>query len=388
MISPKQIDLITGIIRVMQDNRVTVSEVQEIASIGSSLIIAAFVGGFTGMMVRNMASEVLGPEQAKNIQSVLNLALPQTQHQENPKELFEAREFHRLTRDEMLRLARESTLRGGFTWDKTSEKRMERLHRRTVENAIRAGMPVPEEVLRDYPDLTSQLHQTQRKDADILDQLIQKKHRDINWEKWPDGSISDARKAVYKDILEGFRTIAEAKEYVEGMPDDKVTFTARGDEIPFSLIKLIIADIERNPWLSPFKPEHKPDTGWQPPLMPETYYTISFQGDTTLKPGEIVSEQAFKAENERVMKLGLRPARGWVNSKGELLSRGNGWRPVNEFEEYLPASIPRDDLMRIANKYGTWAAKLAESVCPHNDVACVEREARRLANVRRARMGE
>ena len=57
-----------------------------------------------------------------------------------------------------------------------------------------------------------------------------------------------------------------------------------------------------------------------------------------------------------------------------------------DIEEYLPASIPRDDLMRIADKYGWWAVKLAEAVCPHNDVACVEREARRLAETRRARL--
>ena len=133
----------------------------------------------------------------------------------------------------------------------------------------------------------------------------------------------------------------------------------------------------------------EPDTSWQPPLIPETritYYTVSFQGDTTFKVGEIVSEQAFKAENDRVMKLELRPARGWVSSKGELLSWGYGRRPVKELEECLPASIPRDDLMRIADKYSWWAAKLAEAVCPHNDVACVEREARRLVEARRIRL--
>ena len=85
------------------------------------------------------------------------------------------------------------------------------------------------------------------------------------------------------------------------------------------------------------------------------------------------------------MKLGLRPARGWVASKGELLAWRDGCRPVKGLEEYLPASIPRDDLTRIAEKYGWWAARLAEAVCPHN-VACVEREARRLAEARRARL--
>ena len=47
------------------------------------------------------------------------------------------------------------------------------------------------------------------------------------------------------------------------------------------------------------------------------------------------------------------------------------------FDEYLPLAIPLNDLQRIAEKYGWWAARLAESVCPYNDVACVEREARR-----------
>ena len=250
------------------------------------------------------------------------------------------------------------------------EDAFESLEEEEIEKPPPVKLPAPNEL--------------RRKGIATLDRLIQDKQRDL----WPSPSLSDARKAVYKDILNGFGTVQEAKDYVEGMPEDSVIFTARGDEISFTLIKLIITDIERNPWLSPFKPERPQDISWQPPLMPktETYYTVSFQGDTTFKPGEIVSEQAFKAENKRVMKLGLRPARGWVTSKGELLSWGNGWKPVKELEEYLPASIPRDDLTRIADKYGWWAAKLAQSVCPHNDVACVEREARRLAEARRARL--
>jgi hypothetical protein len=54
----------------------------------------------------------------------------------------------------------------------------------------------------------------------------------------------------------------------------------------------------------------------------------------------------------------------------------------------LTHSIPGDDLRRIADECGWWAAKLAEAVCPHNDVACVEREARRLAEARRVRLEE
>ena len=44
-------------------------------------------------------------------------------------------------------------------------------------------------------------------------------------------------------------------------------------------------------------------------------------------------------------------------------------------------SIPREDLDRIAERYGKWAARRAEALCPENDVACVEREARRLYEV-------
>jgi len=41
-------------------------------------------------------------------------------------------------------------------------------------------------------------------------------------------------------------------------------------------------------------------------------------------------------------------------------------------------SIPSEELNKIAEKYGYWAARRSEAVCPHMDVACVEREAKRL----------
>ena len=44
-------------------------------------------------------------------------------------------------------------------------------------------------------------------------------------------------------------------------------------------------------------------------------------------------------------------------------------------------SIPADDLQRVADKYGKWAANRAEAFCPENDVACVEREAKRMYEV-------
>jgi len=171
------------------------------------------------------------------------------------------------------------------------------------------------------------LNELRRQAVETLDRLITRKRNDTNWEQWPDGTSSDARRAVYKEILEGFNTIAEARKYVEGMPEDNVIFTARGDEIAFLLIRLIIADIERTPWLSPFR-QPRIEKSEQPPLMPQA-------------------------------------------------------RP-----ELLPAtSIPRDDLRRIAEEYGWWAARQAEAVCPHNDVACVEREAKRLNEVVMSRKG-
>lgn len=41
-------------------------------------------------------------------------------------------------------------------------------------------------------------------------------------------------------------------------------------------------------------------------------------------------------------------------------------------------SIPWEDKVRLSEKYGTWAVNRSESFCPENDVACVEREAKRL----------
>ena len=44
-------------------------------------------------------------------------------------------------------------------------------------------------------------------------------------------------------------------------------------------------------------------------------------------------------------------------------------------------SIATEDLNRITDKYGKWAARRAQAFCPENDVACVEREAKRLYEV-------
>ena len=40
--------------------------------------------------------------------------------------------------------------------------------------------------------------------------------------------------------------------------------------------------------------------------------------------------------------------------------------------------VPYDKRMELEKKYGHWAVKTAISVCPHNDIKCIEREAKRL----------
>jgi len=48
----------------------------------------------------------------------------------------------------------------------------------------------------------------------------------------------------------------------------------------------------------------------------------------------------------------------------------------------LSNPIPWEAKKPLVEKYGSWAVNIAESVCPHGDVACVEREAKRLYETR------
>jgi len=50
-------------------------------------------------------------------------------------------------------------------------------------------------------------------------------------------------------------------------------------------------------------------------------------------------------------------------------------------------SIPWEAKKALIEKYGLWAVNRAEAFCPHNDVACVEREAKRLIEVYKYRRG-
>jgi len=44
--------------------------------------------------------------------------------------------------------------------------------------------------------------------------------------------------------------------------------------------------------------------------------------------------------------------------------------------------IPYDRRLELEQKYGHWAVETAIAVCPHDDIKCIEREARRLYEVR------
>jgi len=53
--------------------------------------------------------------------------------------------------------------------------------------------------------------------------------------------------------------------------------------------------------------------------------------------------------------------------------------------ELQAQTIPYDKRIELENKYGHWAVETAIGVCPHGDVRCIEREARRLYEARELR---
>ena len=44
----------------------------------------------------------------------------------------------------------------------------------------------------------------------------------------------------------------------------------------------------------------------------------------------------------------------------------------------LSNPIPYDKRMELEEQYGHWAVETAIGVCPHDDIKCIEREAKRL----------
>lgn len=76
----------------------------------------------------------------------------------------------------------------------------------------------------------------------------------------------------------------------------------------------------------------------------------------------------------------------WDNFTDELDNIERLTPVIPEVTSVTPKVTERGDLIRIADKYGWWATNLAQSVCPHNDTVCIEREARRLVEARKARL--
>ncbi len=89
---------------------------------------------------------------------------------------------------------------------------------------------------------------------------------------------------------------------------------------------------------------------------------------------------ALWAKDEKVLRQNLDAIRRVSTTMLDKLAE------IEAYQAMVPQTIPIEDLERISRQYGIWAARLAQAVCPHGDVACVEREARRLFEARRARL--
>ena len=51
----------------------------------------------------------------------------------------------------------------------------------------------------------------------------------------------------------------------------------------------------------------------------------------------------------------------------------------------LSNPIPYDKKVELEDKYGRWAVETAIGVCPHDDIRCIEREAKRMYESRISR---
>jgi len=51
----------------------------------------------------------------------------------------------------------------------------------------------------------------------------------------------------------------------------------------------------------------------------------------------------------------------------------------------LSNPIPYDKKVELEDKYGRWAVETAIGVCPHDDIRCIEREAKRMHESRLSR---
>ncbi len=63
-------------------------------------------------------------------------------------------------------------------------------------------------------------------------------------------------------------------------------------------------------------------------------------------------------------------------------------RHLSSLQEKEHHSIHGEPRRRLVDKHGSWAVGRAEAICPEDDIACVDREAKRLIETLRSRYGE
>jgi len=130
---------------------------------------------------------------------------------------------------------------------------------------------------------------TRSEDAARINRLAERKREDPNWEGWVTGNINAALKAVYADVLQGFRSYSEAEEYIEGLPPDNVIYTAMGDEITFSMIRVILDHIKQNKWYSPWEERAK-----KPPSKLDA--KLSWTREDSVRRRKILEELGLQVE--------------------------------------------------------------------------------------------
>ena len=107
-------------------------------------------------------------------------------------------------------------------------------------------------------------------------------------------------------IKEEKRKLAEVKEILAKMPPESRE-RYEGAEAGF---KVFIHDLEAVRERFEAMPSCNPSGNLNQTAAATEYVTITDPGKTTFKAGEIYSRRAFEEENERVRKLGEKPATG------------------------------------------------------------------------------
>ncbi len=128
-------------------------------------------------------------------------------------------------------------------------------------------------------------------DLRTLDRLVRAKYNNPKWELYGKGTMDDAQKAVYADILAGFQNVEEGKEYIEGLDPGMVIYTARGDEIRFSLLRIILDHIQRNPRYSPWT-----EGGRQPGPPSKRHASISWTREDAVERRRILDSIGLPVE--------------------------------------------------------------------------------------------